>query len=121
MDEFTAAHAASAGGFAWLFYLGIAAFFRKRAQQTDAASPATGKRTRLVGTFVARDGSGRAHTLSCYQQYFDAGTRDDPSAERKGPLHILTSDGRRVDKLGTRKYRILGTRDLLTTDDPTAP
>lgn len=121
MDEFTAAHAASAGGFAWLFYLGIAAFFRKRTQQTDNASPAVSKRTRLVGTFTARDASGRAFTLSCYQQYYDAGTRDDPTAERKGPLHILTADGRRVDKIGTRKYRILGARDLLTSDDPSAP
>jgi len=121
MDEFIAAHAAGAGGFAWLFYLGIAALFRKRAQHAHSAPPAASKRTRLVGSFVARDASGRTHTLSCYQQYFDAGTRDDPSAERKGPLHILTSDGRRVDKIGTRKYRILGSRDLLTSEDPLAP
>jgi len=56
-----------------------------------------------------------------YQQYLDAGTWNDPAAERLGPTHILTEDGRRVDKIGTRRYRILGSRDNLSSHDTSAP
>jgi hypothetical protein len=121
MDGFTTAYVASFGGLAGFLCLGLAAMFRRRDDRSDAIASASIKRTRLVATFTARDGQGRVFTLSCYQQYFDAGTRDDATAERKGATHILTADGRRVEKLGTRKYRILGSRDVLTSDDVSAP
>ena len=121
MDGFTTAHVASLGGFAGLVCLGLTAFFRRRTDRSDPPAPPSIKRTRLVASFTARDAQGRVFTLSCYQQYFDAGKCDDPTAERRGALYILTPDGRRVEKLGTRKYRILGSRDLLTSDDVNAP
>ena len=118
---YTAANVASAGGVACLLFLAIVAFFRRRSTRTEMPAAPVTKRTRLVGTFTVRDSRGRAVTLSTYQQYFDAGTRDDPTAERRGAIHILTPDGRRAEKIGTRKYRVLGTRDVLTTDDVNAP
>ncbi len=79
------------------------------------------KRIRQVGTFAARDAKGTLVTLAIFQEYTDAGSRDDPSAERKGPKHVMTTDGRRVDKIGTRKYRIVGSAEVLSSDDPNAP
>ena len=59
--------------------------------------------------------------MSHYQQHLDAGTRYDPDAERKGAKHIMTADGRQVTKIGTRKYRVMGSPEILTSDDPDAP
>jgi hypothetical protein len=33
----------------------------------------------------------------------------------------MTEDGRRVEKIGTRRYRIAGTTEVLTSEDPDAP
>lgn len=79
------------------------------------------KRIRQVGTFTARDGRGRVVPLAIFQEFTDAGTRDDPNAERKGPTHIMTADGRHVSKIATGKYRIRGSAEKLTSDDPNAP
>jgi hypothetical protein len=121
MDGLTLAHVASLGGMAGVVCIGIAALLRQRTNRAEKASRAPMKRTRLIRTFAACDGSGRVVTLYLYQQYLDAGTWNDAAAERPGPSHILTEDGRRVDKLGTRKYRILGSRDVLVSDDVSAP
>jgi hypothetical protein len=79
------------------------------------------KRTRQVGTFEARDSKGKLVTLAILQEYLDAGTHGDPDAERKGRRLIMSSDGRHVAKVATRKYRIAGTAADLTADDPNAP
>jgi hypothetical protein len=79
------------------------------------------KRISQIGTFTARDSGGRAVTLSIYQEYLDAGSLDSPNAERKGARQIMTSDGSRVDKIGTRKYRAVGSAEILTSDDLNAP
>lgn len=60
-------------------------------------------------------------TLAIYQEYLDAGMRNDPNAERKERRQIMTTDGRHVDKVGTRKYRIMGTAEILASDDLTHP
>lgn len=121
MDGITLAHVASLGGMAGVVCIGIAALLRRRTERTEKVAQSPMKRTRLIGTYTAHDGSGRVVTLSHYQQYLDAGTWNNPAAERPGPTHILTEDGRRVEKIGTRKYRILGTRDILSSDDTNAP
>jgi hypothetical protein len=79
------------------------------------------KRTRQIGTFATRDSRSRLVTLVIYQEYLDAGSKDDPLAERRGRKRIMTTDGRHVDKVGSYKYRIMGTTDILTTEDPNAP
>jgi hypothetical protein len=79
------------------------------------------KRIRQVGTFAARGSSGRLVTLAIFQEYMDAGIRDDPNAERKGPKQIMTTDGRRVNRIAKGKYRIVGSPEDLTYDDPNAP
>lgn len=79
------------------------------------------KRTRQIGTFETRDSKNRLVTLAIYQEYLDAGSKDDPLAERRGRKRIMTTDGRHVDKVGSFKYRIMGTTDVLTTEDPKAP
>jgi hypothetical protein len=79
------------------------------------------KRTRQIGTFETRDSRNRLVTLAIYQEYLDAGSKDDPLAERRGRKRIMTMDGRHVDKVGSYKYRIMGTTDILTTDDSNAP
>lgn len=92
-----------------------------RCGENEKPMSATPKRIRQVGTFTARDSSGKEVPLAIFQEFRDAGTRDDPTAERKGPLQIMTTDGRRVDKIGTGKYRIVGSAQVLTSDDPNAP
>jgi hypothetical protein len=121
MDGVTLAHVAGLGGMAGAVCIGIAALLRQRSASPKKVVQPAMKRTRLARTFAAHDIRGRIVTLSLYQQYFDAGTRDNLVAERLGPTHILTPDGRRVEKIGTLKYRILGSRDILSSDDANAP
>lgn len=121
MDGAITAHVAAAGGIACLVYIALSALFGRRSSRTGGERPEPVKRTRLVGTFTARDSRGRIMTLSLYQQHLDAGTRGDPGAERKGAKQIMTADGRLVTKIGTRRYRVLGSPETLTSDDPDAP
>lgn len=121
MDGLTLAHVASLGGVAGVACIGLAALLRRRTARTEKVAQSPMKRTRLIGTFTARDGGGRAVILYRYQQYLDAGTWNNSAAERLGPAHILTEDGRRVEKVGTRKYRILGSRDIFASEDANAP
>lgn len=93
----------------------------RRTPVTKKRGTALIKRTRQVGTFEARDSKGKLVTLVILQEYLDAGTHGDPDAERKGRRLIMSSDGRHVAKVATRKYRIAGTATDLTTDDPNAP
>jgi hypothetical protein len=79
------------------------------------------KRIRQIGTFTAQDSEGALVTLSIFQEFLDAGSMDNPERERPGAKQIMTADGRRVDKIGTRKYRITGSAKILTSDDPAAP
>ena len=79
------------------------------------------KRIRQIGTFTADDSGGTVVTLSILQEFLDAGTMNDPEAERPGAKQIMTADGRRVDKIGTRKYRIAGSATIFTSEDPAAP
>ena len=79
------------------------------------------KRTRQVGTFETRDSRNHLVQVVVYQEYLDAGTKDDPAAERKGRRRLMTTDGRLVDKIGTRKYRVMGSTEILITDDVSAP
>ena len=79
------------------------------------------KRTRQVATFETRDSRNGLVQLVVYQEYLDAGTKGDPGAERKGRRRIMTTDGRLVDKIATRKYRVMGSTEILTTDDLSAP
>ena len=79
------------------------------------------KHIRQVGTLAARGSSGRLVNLSIFQEFFDAGTKDDPNAERKGTRQIMTADGRRVTRGSKGKYRIAGSAEVLASDDPTAP
>ena len=90
---------------------------RRRGNRSEALI----KRIRQIGTFETRDSRNRLVTLAIYQEYLDAGTKGDPLAERKGRKRIMTMDGRHVDKVGTARYRIMGTSDVLTTEDPGAP
>ena len=93
----------------------------RRSARVKRRAPQSIKRTRQLGTFEARDSKGKVVVLSIYQEYLDAGSRDNPEAERKGRRIVMSSDGRHVDKLGTRKYRIMGTTEILTTEDLNAP
>jgi hypothetical protein len=79
------------------------------------------KRIRQVGTLAARGSSGRLVTLAIFQEFLDAGTKDDPNAERKGTMQIMTTDGRRVARVSKGKYRIAGSAEDLASDDPAAP
>ncbi|MGQ0525840.1 MAG: hypothetical protein ACT4P8_19525 [Betaproteobacteria bacterium] len=92
---------------------------RQRGTARDRANPQ--KRNRKVQTFFARDHSGGRVVLDVFQEFIDAGTRGDPTGQRKGAKQIMTGDGRRVEKIGTRKYRVAGTTEILTSDDPGAP
>ena len=74
---------------------------------------------RQIGTFTARDSEGALMALSILQEFPDAGTMNKPEAARPGAKFIMTMDGRRVDKIGARKYRVMG--GVLTSDDPAAP
>ncbi|MGQ0751380.1 MAG: hypothetical protein ACT4PS_12660 [Betaproteobacteria bacterium] len=121
MDGLTLAHIAGLGSMAGVVCIGIAALLRRRADRNEQVVQAPMKRTRLIKTFMAHSGRAQSVILYLYQQYLDAGTWNNPAAERPGPMHILTEDGRRVDKIGTRKYRILGSKDVLVSDDMNAP
>jgi hypothetical protein len=77
------------------------------------------KYIRQVGTFTARDSEGSLMALAVLQEFPDAGTMPNPQAELPGAKYIMTMDGRRVDKIGARKYRVMG--GVLTSDDPAAP
>ncbi|MGQ0752080.1 MAG: hypothetical protein ACT4PS_16230 [Betaproteobacteria bacterium] len=81
----------------------------------------TGLPGRKRSTFAARDSKGNPLVLDVYQEFIDAGTRDDPHAERRGRWQVMTGDGRRVEKIATRRYRVIGSTDILTSDDPNAP
>lgn len=103
-----------------LLYL-VAGLIRPRNRQKKEARSGQIKRVREVGSFDTRDPRERLIKLTIFQEYLDAGTRGDPHAERKGRTRIMTMDGRHVDKVATRKYRVMGTTDVLTTDDFGAP
>lgn len=121
MDGTITAQVAAVGGLACVVWIAISALLGRGSNREGEPGQEPTKRTRLVGTFTARDSRGDVNTLSLYQQYLDAGTRNDPDAERKGTKHIMTADGRQVTKIGTRKYRIMGSPEILTSDDPDAP
>ena len=112
---------AGVGGIGCLIYVAITAMFRRRFDSARDNPHEQVRRTRLIATFTVRDRQEDVITLFRYQQYMDAGAYDNPTAERRGATHILTSDGRRVDKIGTGKYRVLGSSGILTSDDPSAP
>ena len=87
MDGLTLAHVASLGGMAGVVCIGIAALLRRRTDRTERVAQSPMKRTRLIGTSTARDANGRVVALSHYQQYLDAGTWNNPAAERLGAEH----------------------------------
>jgi hypothetical protein len=121
MDGFSTSHIVM-GAFVAVVLLGAGALIGRWHTSTPKdRGPRLVKRTRQVGTFEARDSMGKLYILSIYQEYLDAGTTGDPDAERRGRRIIMSSDGRHVDKVATRKYRIMGTTATLTSDDANAP
>lgn len=102
-------------------FMALCWLFEARGMKRQRRSSTLIKRIRQVRTFEARNTQGHPVTLCIYQEYVDAGTQGDPNAERKGRQYILTPDGRHVDKVGTRKYRVMGTTDLLSSEDAGAP
>jgi hypothetical protein len=71
-------------------------------------------RLRLVRTFTAYDPDGHAHTLHEYAEILDAGTHDDPKAEKEGLHELRTADGQSVNVLGTGRYQIVQSGVILT-------
>lgn len=104
-----------------LLLLAAGVLIGRKSARSTRGSVGVIKRTRQVGTFETRDTKGRLVSLIIYQEYLDAGIRNDPSAERKGRRQIMTNDGRHVDKIATRQYRVAGTAELLTSEDANAP
>ena len=81
-------------------------------------------RTDHVGSFVARDETGREYTIHILTYTVNVGNRSDPNAEREGMTSSLrTSDGQPVNRLAKGKYEMLHPiRNVrLTSDDPNAP
>jgi hypothetical protein len=108
-------------GLMGLFVLLSGAFARRRERASKPRNEVVIKRTRQVATFETLDSRNGVVQLVVYQEYLDAGTKGDPAAERKGRRRIMTTDGRLVDKIATRKYRVMGGTETLTTEDPNAP
>lgn len=120
MEDLSTAHIVGLGLMGILVLLG-GVFMGRRQRAAKPGSEVVIKRTRQVGTFDTRDRANALVQLVVYQEYLDAGTKDDPAAERKGRRRIMTKDGRLVDKIATRKYRVMGSTEILTTEDPNAP
>lgn len=99
----------------------VGTLFARRTDRSGSRRPALIKRVREIGTFETRNSKGQPVTLVIFQEYLDAGTQGDPNAERKGRRQIMTTDGRYVDKIALRQYRIRGSAEVLTADESNAP
>jgi hypothetical protein len=120
VEHLSTAHIVGLGLMGVLVVLG-GVFVGRRERATTCRSGLVIKRTRQVGTFDTRNSANVLVQLVVYQEYLDAGTKDDPAAERKGRRRIMTKDGRLVDKIGTRRYRVMGSTEILTTEDANGP
>jgi hypothetical protein len=79
------------------------------------------KRREQKQSFDAVDADGNRKKLRVFVDIIDAGHFGDPDAEIEGMKAIRTSDGESVNWLGAKKYQLVSTGQILTTDDPDAP
>ena len=119
MDELSTAQVVGIALGALILLIGGILIGRRSAGTTKRAAGVI-KRTRQIGTFEARDSKGKLVVLSIYQEYLDAGTKNNSEAERKGRRLIMSGDGRHVEKLGTQRYRVMGSSEILTSTDSNA-
>lgn len=79
------------------------------------------KRQEQKQSFSAVDAAGKRKILHVLVDIIDAGHYGDPDAEVEGMKAIRTSDGKSVNWLGSKKYQVVETGEILTSDDPRAP
>jgi hypothetical protein len=79
------------------------------------------KRTEHTGSFSAVDAGGHQHTLQVFTDILDAGTPNDPDAERPGAISIRTLDWAVVNRIAKGEYEVIPTGQRLHSDDPNAP
>jgi hypothetical protein len=79
------------------------------------------KRSDKKKSFDAVDTAGKRRTLHVFVDIIDAGHFGDPDAEIEGMRAIRTSDNKSVNWLGSKKYQVVETGEILTSDDPDAP
>lgn len=72
-------------------------------------------------SFDAVGANGSRKRLDIFVDIIDAGHFGDPDAEIEGMKAIRTSDGESVNWLGSKKYQVVSTGEILTSDDPKAP
>ncbi|MGD0768462.1 MAG: hypothetical protein ABSB42_09750 [Tepidisphaeraceae bacterium] len=79
------------------------------------------KRHEQKQSFDAVDDTGNRQTLHVFVDIIDAGHFGDPDAEIEGMRAIRTNDGKSVNWLGAKKYQVVSTGQILTSNDPDAP
>ena len=67
----------------------------------------------LSGSFLARDESGRQHTVRVYHPFRGAGA--------EGVLSLKMAGGRSVERVSKGVYRTADARVLMRSADPAAP
>ncbi len=76
---------------------------------------------KLIQEFPATADDGTPHVLYVYQDFLDAGTRGDPSAQVPGLKRIVTDVGLSVNRVDKGKYKVDQTGAVLTSSDANAP
>ena len=75
----------------------------------------------LIQEFTSTAEDGSEHVLYVYQDFRDAGTRSEPSAQVPGLKRIATADGLSVNRLGKGEYEVVQSGVILRSRDSDAP
>jgi hypothetical protein len=79
------------------------------------------RETNQIGTFVAREPSGKEHTLLVFAEFRYQTDLSGKESVTRGPLDIKTEEGFNVDPLGNGDYHVIQSGLMLHSDDPNAP
>jgi hypothetical protein len=80
----------------------------------------TSKGLRQKGSFIAKDSQGHSRRLYIWAHIIDVGDILEPDAFIEGMIEIKTESGRSVSLIKKGQYEIVGTGEMLTSDDPEA-
>ncbi|KAA3642802.1 MAG: hypothetical protein DWQ07_19955 [Chloroflexi bacterium] len=70
-------------------------------------------RIQEIGRFVAQSDSGQEYTIVQYQEFIDAGARDDPNAEVPGLKSMKTTTGLHVNYIDSDTFKIVPTGEVV--------
>lgn len=73
-----------------------------------------------TGSFPAKGSDGRDYTINVFADIVSGATRGQPNATADGMLELKTSEGDRVNPLGSGNYQVLQTGVILHSDSPDA-